>query len=104
MSISPYEVENFDNIDTDALHSLFNTAFLYMLTAGGDGDSWIVCQRYTELADKFREFFRPLSEQFYESTNEDGRVSFIWEQEGIHFVRDRMLIPECGGDIIVEIY
>ena len=82
---------------------LFEVVRVYTLSVGGDGDGWIVSSRYAALADAFEKYEKENENWFTERGSGDGIVWFGNNQEAVYFVKDRTLLPDWAGDIIVEV-
>ena len=77
----------------------------YCLSAGGDGDAWLVSENYLAYADEFEADEKAKAEPWFtERDNQDNTVIFSNWQEAIFFVKDRSHLHQWAGDIIVEIH
>ncbi len=86
------------------LYELFDVVRQFVLSAGGDGDGWIISERYRELADLFEMFENNNERWFTRSNHLDETISFENKQEAIFFVDSVNRLPEWAGDIIVKIW
>lgn len=90
--------------DLELLYKLFEVVKLYTLSAGGDGDGWIISEHYKEYAGQFEAYEKQSSNWFTERYNGDGIVAFGHNQEAVHFASTDYQLPEWAGDIVVRIY
>ena len=100
------------NMNEDVELELFKVVKTYIFNVGGDGDGYIVSQRYIELANRFEEIEKETDQWLIERRDRDGVISLGVGQEYILFVKDRSYLPEPfihmgrqypSADIIVEI-
>ena len=90
-------------ITTEGLHKLFEAVKLFVLESGGDGDGWIIYERYKELADIFHDYEMEHGNWFHRRHDTESYISFGHEQEVVIFVPSREKLPNWPADIIVEI-
>ena len=100
------------NINDDAELELFKVVKQYIFNSGGDGDGYIVSQRYVELANRFEKIEKETDQWLIERRDCNGVISLGAGQEYLLFVKDRSYMPEPfihigqkypSADIIVEI-
>ncbi len=90
------------NID-DTLFKLFDVINAIVGDSGGDGDGWIVSDRYRELADKYSLYLIEKDNWFNSRCDQDGIITFSNNQETICFVNSTNFLPsDYDGDIIVQ--
>ena len=89
--------------DEELLFKLFEAVVAFVLSAGGDGDGWVVSEDFVALADSFDRYERKHGNWFTEKSVGMKSVCFIHGQETICFVESRDDIPEWAGDILVEL-
>ena len=89
--------------EVDTLHKLFEVVKLFTLSAGGDGDGWVISERYRELANLFLVRENSTDPWFIERIDEENQVSFCHRQESINFIKTEGQLPSWAGDIIVRI-
>ena len=90
--------------ETELLFKLFSVVEEFVLSAGGDGDGWIISKRYKELADLFEVFESSNDRWFVRVADLEGVTSFENEHEAILFIDDSSKLPTWAGDIVVKIY
>lgn len=92
----------------DKLHKLFEVATEFCMESGGDGDVWIVSEKYVALADHFDTWRKGRDinggDLFDIRYNVDDGVAFMMKPEDhILFVKSRDCLPESWlGDLVVE--
>ena len=91
-------------LELSTLHKLFDVVKEFVRASGGDGDGWIVSERYAGYADLFEKHEQEGDKWFVNRDNGEGAISFWNGQEAIVFVRDRTKLPPYAGDIVVEIF
>ena len=83
---------------------LFEAVRHFVLSAGGDGDGWVISSRWHELATEFERYEASHERFFIDKTESDAHITFANSQESICFMADDSQLPSWAGDIIVYIY
>ena len=90
--------------DVDILNNLFNVVVVFIKCEGGDGVGWIISKDYIYLAEKFYEYESNNGRWFLDKKVYEDYISFVNNQEGILFCKDRSNLPtEWADNIVVEI-